>query len=207
MSAVQSGVCSKQKQTNKYRAISTNPWLLAGIHDSDDRSRRFVQTWTLKEAYVKALGQGISAAPGLKGFSVVLEKGSSAETTTEHKAASPILNTVCRIHFAAEHDPHDFQPVFMLLTPFDEHIAALCMQQQAAGGEPFGRQQSTDSNVSVSTVFDNEIRYCSDSGLALGSDSAMDSSHSMLPAIRSIQTVPLVYEQLCSCKIIACSAL
>lgn len=34
---------------------------------------RFMELWTLKEAYVKALGRGIAAPPGLRGFSVTVE--------------------------------------------------------------------------------------------------------------------------------------
>ena len=37
--------------------------------DDDSRAARFLQLWTLKEAYVKALGRGISAPPGLRSFS------------------------------------------------------------------------------------------------------------------------------------------
>lgn len=38
----------------------------ADVTDPAERQRRFVQLWTLKEAYVKAVGRGISAHPGLK---------------------------------------------------------------------------------------------------------------------------------------------
>ncbi|KXZ48743.1 hypothetical protein GPECTOR_25g327 [Gonium pectorale] len=39
----------------------------------EERARRFMWLWTLKEAYVKARGTGISAWPGLKGFSIGFE--------------------------------------------------------------------------------------------------------------------------------------
>lgn len=40
------------------------------------RASYFVQLWTLKEAYVKALGRGISAPPGLRSFSFSVGGGS-----------------------------------------------------------------------------------------------------------------------------------
>lgn len=44
----------------------------AGFGDQAERARLFMRLWTLKEAYVKATGRGISAAPGLKAFTFEL---------------------------------------------------------------------------------------------------------------------------------------
>lgn len=38
-----------------------------------DQARTFMWLWALKEAFVKARGTGISAAPGLKGFTIGLQ--------------------------------------------------------------------------------------------------------------------------------------
>ncbi|KAG2493672.1 hypothetical protein HYH03_008186 [Edaphochlamys debaryana] len=43
---------------------------LEALPDPEARRQRFVALWTLKEAYVKARGSGISAPPGLKGFEI-----------------------------------------------------------------------------------------------------------------------------------------
>jgi phosphopantetheinyl transferase len=40
------------------------------LQDLASRSALFMALWTLKESVVKAKGSGISAAPGLKGFSI-----------------------------------------------------------------------------------------------------------------------------------------
>ena len=44
-----------------------------------ERARGFVRLWTLKEAYVKAVGRGIGARPGLQGFSVSLDHTDAGE--------------------------------------------------------------------------------------------------------------------------------
>ncbi|GIM00290.1 hypothetical protein Vretimale_5436 [Volvox reticuliferus] len=51
---------------------------LAELSDAEERARRFVWLWTLKEAYVKARGTGISAPPGLRGFAIGFEDMTSA---------------------------------------------------------------------------------------------------------------------------------
>ena len=45
----------------------------AGCEGAEERTRDFVRLWTLKEAYVKAVGRGISAPPGLNAFSLTLQ--------------------------------------------------------------------------------------------------------------------------------------
>lgn len=47
----------------------TLPCALAACPNDEARTAYFLQLWTLKEAYVKALGRGISAPPGLRSFS------------------------------------------------------------------------------------------------------------------------------------------
>lgn len=45
--------------------------MLQGIEGAEGLRLHFLHLWTLKEAYVKAIGRGIRAAPGLKSFSLV----------------------------------------------------------------------------------------------------------------------------------------
>jgi 4'-phosphopantetheinyl transferase len=47
--------------------------MLERIPPGEDRRLFFVQLWTLKEAYVKALGRGIGAPPGLRSFGFQLD--------------------------------------------------------------------------------------------------------------------------------------
>lgn len=44
-----------------------------GCAEGEERAQHFVRLWTLKEAYVKAVGRGISGRPGLSAFSVSLD--------------------------------------------------------------------------------------------------------------------------------------
>jgi phosphopantetheinyl transferase len=42
----------------------------AALQEPSSRAALFMALWTLKESVVKAKGSGISAPPGLKGFSI-----------------------------------------------------------------------------------------------------------------------------------------
>lgn len=55
---------------------------LEALVDEDSRNEHFLRIWTLKEAYVKALGRGINAPPGLSGFSFLLDR----EEQVQHDA-------------------------------------------------------------------------------------------------------------------------
>ena len=74
-----------------------------------------MQLWTLKEAYVKALGRGISASPGFKGFSINIDGKSGLSQAT----------ITCSAYDAGGHQWH-----FRLLDLSDKHVAALCIQTQ-----------------------------------------------------------------------------
>eukprot|EP00897_Mesotaenium_endlicherianum_P008606 jgi/Mesen1/7774/ME000408S06880 len=55
---------------------------LEQVADLEERRLRFVQLWTLKEAYVKALGKGIQAAP-LRQFSFKLQTSPAVRAALE----------------------------------------------------------------------------------------------------------------------------
>ena len=98
------------------------PWVLgAGLGD-EARAEHFVKLWTLKEAYVKALGKGISAPPGLRGFSFTLAAPGAAVSAADGAAI--------RFASAAGGDPSCWQ--FALLQPTAEHVAALCVAQKSS---------------------------------------------------------------------------
>ena len=61
---------------------------MAGCAEGSERALQFVRLWTLKEAYVKAVGRGIGARPGLKAFSVSLKRSSNGMQTAVSYALS-----------------------------------------------------------------------------------------------------------------------
>ena len=55
-----------------------------GCVEGPERARHFLRLWTLKEAYVKAVGHGIGAQTGLRAFSVVLKPSSNGTPLQTH---------------------------------------------------------------------------------------------------------------------------
>jgi len=91
--------------------------------DTKAQAALFIKLWTLKEAYVKAIGKGIGAPPGLRGFSFSLNEP-TCELLFEQKVAHHVdSNDTCepRWHFA-------------LLQPVDGHLAAICCENSGKAG-------------------------------------------------------------------------
>lgn len=122
----------------------------AAIESKEVRAKRFVELWTLKEAYVKAVGQGINAAPGLKGFSILLQPDAGVADQVQQMTAAPITDTAYSISFQSDVETEDTWG-FMLLRLSNEHTAALCLQRPLL--PQIARQNSDDSNASTGTVF------------------------------------------------------
>ncbi|CAL8463637.1 g3171 [Coccomyxa elongata] len=110
---------------------------LEGCAEGEERAQHFVRLWTLKEAYVKAVGRGISGRPGLSAFSVSLDPISTGDasqlespqtaTSAPDSRTPPLYN----IRFASpdmEQDKWDF----LLFSPSAQHTAALCLQRGPA---------------------------------------------------------------------------
>lgn len=88
--------------------------------ETDEEARRnlFVRMWTLKEAYVKAIGRGIGAPPGLSSFGFDLVHGDDGDQSIVFR-------------------PGDNEPgrhsawSFRLLAPADGTLAALCLKRDS----------------------------------------------------------------------------
>ena len=110
---------------------------LAGLPDETAQRARFLELWTLKEAYVKALGRGIAAAP-LSGFSVSLAPGEDSAQPhirrihLAHGAhASPDMYTCAATHTEAGGPAPVLSWHFQLLLLNGDrdagpHVAAVC---------------------------------------------------------------------------------
>lgn len=124
----------------------------AAIGSEEARAKRFVELWTLKEAYVKAVGQGISAAPGLKGFSILLQQPSALPAARIRQiTAAPVADIAYSISFQSDVETPDTWG-FMLLSLSNQHTAAVCLQTSPP---QIVRQDSDDSNASTDTAFDD----------------------------------------------------
>lgn len=124
----------------------------AAIEFEEARAKRFVELWTLKEAYVKAVGQGINAAPGLKGFSILLQQPNAGlAAQVRQMTAAPIADMAYSISFQSDVQTQDTWG-FMLLSLSNQHTAAVCLQTSPP---QIVRQNSDDSNASTDTTIDH----------------------------------------------------
>ncbi|CAI9780229.1 unnamed protein product [Fraxinus pennsylvanica] len=97
---------------------------LADILDPEVQRQEFVKLWTLKEAYVKALGRGFSGAP-FKTFTIRYKGGSF----------SPLENSSSEeIVVDSFYDPMELTSnwQFLLLELAGSHYAAICMENNGA---------------------------------------------------------------------------
>ncbi|XP_047967612.1 4'-phosphopantetheinyl transferase HetI-like [Salvia hispanica] len=103
--------------------------LLAAISDPQVQQREFIKLWTLKEAYVKALGKGFSGAP-FKTFTIrfqgVMEGDSEAFDESSTKGFEIVVDSL--------DDPTDVSNTwqFSLLELDGSHYAAICTEKQSA---------------------------------------------------------------------------
>ncbi|KAJ4705277.1 4'-phosphopantetheinyl transferase [Melia azedarach] len=107
--------------------------LLTAISDPEIQHQEFIKLWTLKEAYVKALGRGFSAAP-FKTFTIrsrAASKGGSHVSETLDSEASEI---VVESSDNPENLTSNWQ--FALFDLAASHYAAICMEKEKSiGGE------------------------------------------------------------------------
>ena len=130
--------------------------LCAALHSPAERQQRFLKLWTLKEAYLKAVGRGISGSPGLAGFTVDPRPARRTSVTHDSVANSawPMTSSVHAAHTAALAQPDEglrvaraaehllqeevhFVPPegvsadewrFALMQPTAQHVAAVCVR-------------------------------------------------------------------------------
>ena len=86
--------------------------MLAAVAPGEERRLLFVQLWTLKESYVKAIGRGIGASPGLCSFSFSLNMDEK------------------NIEFlpSIKEPKYETPWSFTLLEPFPGYIGAVCSE-------------------------------------------------------------------------------
>ncbi|XP_065855265.1 uncharacterized protein [Euphorbia lathyris] len=99
---------------------------LSSISDSEVQRQEFIKLWTLKEAYVKALGKGFSAAP-FKTFSIRVK----AATKRGIVLPQSLDNEASEITVESSDDPLNLSDIwqFALVELAGSHYAAICMEK------------------------------------------------------------------------------
>ena len=112
----------------------------------EPRRRRFLELWTLKEAYVKALGRGIAAAP-LDSFALRLappppesDAAAPMRVRLEHGAAGPLLSAPRGDGSDEAAQPASWRFALLRLRAAgdgdgDGHLAAVCAAGSPGGGD------------------------------------------------------------------------
>ncbi|KAH9307610.1 hypothetical protein KI387_035521, partial [Taxus chinensis] len=113
---------------NRWFSSTEIAWLDAST-DPEEQRKKFIQLWTLKEAYVKALGRGISGAP-LKDFSIYIEHLPIIKERIEHHDNTGSDSVVHKIKLEVlKSGAMITNWQFLLFQPTDVHYASVCMEQ------------------------------------------------------------------------------
>ncbi|KAG5243982.1 L-aminoadipate-semialdehyde dehydrogenase-phosphopantetheinyl transferase [Salix suchowensis] len=99
---------------------------LSAISDSEVQRQEFVKLWTLKEAYVKALGRGFSAAP-FKTFTICIKNGFRRGFDHANDLESGAPEVVVESSDHPERLTNNWQ--FGLFELVSSHYAAVCMEK------------------------------------------------------------------------------
>lgn len=101
---------------------------LAAISDPQVQRMEFIKLWTLKEAYVKALGKGFSGAPFktfIIQFKAVTEQGFNTFADLSSKASEIAVDPI------EEHTGLTSNWQFGLLELDNSHYAAICTEKDS----------------------------------------------------------------------------
>ncbi|KAK5841670.1 uncharacterized protein LOC108466538 [Gossypium arboreum] len=99
--------------------------LLTSISDPEVRRQEFIKLWTLKEAYVKALGKGFSAMP-FKTFTIQFR----TSTLRRFHLPGNSVSEASEVIVEASNDPGNLTNncLFALLEVAGSHYAAICVE-------------------------------------------------------------------------------
>ncbi|RCV30395.1 hypothetical protein SETIT_6G091100v2 [Setaria italica] len=120
---------------------------LVNLPDPDAQQKEFIKLWTLKEAYVKALGRGFSGAPFNK-FSIILAANNGIQISVEPKALND-SNSSC--------DCLSENWKFALAELYGSYYMAACMEDDSRSSGLFFEYFSLHTNSSVTLFFFPDI--------------------------------------------------
>ncbi|XP_050383601.1 uncharacterized protein LOC126800299 isoform X1 [Argentina anserina] len=104
---------------------------LTSISDIEIQRHQFIKLWTLKEAYVKALGRGFSASP-FKTFTVRLKAAAKRGIPESRKLDSKMAEINVE-SLGSEDHTNNWQ--LLLLQLAGSHYGAICMEKHNTLGE------------------------------------------------------------------------
>ncbi|KAL6133604.1 hypothetical protein ACLB2K_065838 [Fragaria x ananassa] len=102
---------------------------LTSISDFELQRHQFIKLWTLKEAYVKAMGRGFSASP-FKTFTIKLK---AAATRGIPESRDSKISEISVESLGSEDLTNNWQ--FLLLELAGSHYGAICMEKHNTLGE------------------------------------------------------------------------
>ncbi|KZV14706.1 magnesium ion binding protein, partial [Dorcoceras hygrometricum] len=102
---------------------------LAAITDSEVQRQEFIKLWTLKEAFVKALGRGFSGAP-FKTFTICFN-GVAGESFCRPKDIKSEASEIS-VDYFDDLSNHTSHWQFLLLELAGSHYAAICTEKHCA---------------------------------------------------------------------------
>lgn len=135
------------KFARRYFSLPEIAWL-EGIPDPERQLQKFVQLWTLKEAYVKALGRGISGAP-LKDFTIYLKNLSGIQEDSCQCGDAASLAQTITLEVSRNSDAITSNWQFLLFQPTDLHYASVCMEQNENHLDEEGRDGNSYSGIKM----------------------------------------------------------
>ncbi|KAK9290271.1 hypothetical protein L1049_008438 [Liquidambar formosana] len=108
---------------------------LTSISDPEVQRQEFIKLWTLKEAYVKALGRGFSAAP-FKTFTIRFRPSTKGGFYVSGNCNSELCCQASDIVVESIDDPMNLTSnwQFKLLELAGAYYAAICMQKDNTVG-------------------------------------------------------------------------
>ncbi|KAK9106746.1 hypothetical protein Syun_022757 [Stephania yunnanensis] len=98
---------------------------ICAISDPEIQKQELNKLWTLKEAYVKALGRGIAAAP-FKGFNIKFIATSNSKEQGSGAFVSEAFHVVVEAIDASIHHTNNWR--FALFEVVGSHYAAICVK-------------------------------------------------------------------------------
>ncbi|KAK9108670.1 hypothetical protein Sjap_016730 [Stephania japonica] len=105
---------------------------LCAISDPEIQRQEFTKLWTLKEAYVKAIGRGFSAAP-FKSFTIKFIAATNSKEQGSGALVSKASHVVDEAIVASIHHTNNWR--FALFEVAGSHYAAICVKDSKMEGE------------------------------------------------------------------------